>query len=165
MGRYATTSSFSELLPQHFSGDTTTSDTAGAAIVSRHIDRAEGIVNGCIAARYDPSAWTSGTVPPSVITITEDIASWFVIRATYVQDSQVKNEIYNEYKKAQEFLDQIKAGTFSLTDTNGSLIATRASGRILSSTDSYTNVFDLDAPENWDVSTAQKDDMKSSRED
>ena len=53
MGKYATTTSIPNLLPQFLAGNTSASDTAGTALFSKHIDRAESRVDSCITGAED----------------------------------------------------------------------------------------------------------------
>ncbi len=147
--------------------NTTTSDTAGEAIFTRHIDRAEGIVKSYCAARFDLSGFRVGTtttnVPPILRTLTEDIASYFAMRGSYVQDGNQKQAYLEEYKMAMETLEQIRDGKMTLADTTGAAVGTR-SGRYISSTQNYTPVFDLDEPESWQVDSDKQDDMNEARQ-
>lgn len=167
MGEYATTSSISELLPSFLAGNTTTSDTAGVALFSRHIDRAEGVVKSYCGARYDLSGLRVGTtttnVPPLLRTLSEDIASYFAMRGSYVQDGNQKQAYLDEYKLAMDTLNLIRRGELKLADTSGAELAGR-SGRYVSSTQNYSPVFDLDEPESWSVDKDKLDDMESARE-
>ena len=166
MGSYATTTSISELIPNFLSGNTTSSDTAGTSIFSRHIDRAEGIVNGCVTARYSLpfiTATTTTNVPPILRTITEDLACYFALRGAYTQDGQNKNAYYTDYKTAMETLDGIKNGTVKLAYTDGSLVPTVSTNRFLSSTEGYTPVFGLDDPRVWKRDSDEIDDQEDAR--
>ena len=166
MGDYATTSSISELVPGYLVGNTSTSDTAGVAVFSRHIDRAEGMVKSFASARYDVSAFRVGTtttnVPPMLRTLAEDIASWYAIRGSYVQDGGRKQEYLSSFEIAADTLKDLRDGKIKLAYTDGSEVPPR-SARFLSSTDGYTPVFGLDAPESWAVDEDQLDDMSSAR--
>ena len=167
MGIYATTTSISELVPQYLVGNTTTSDTAGTNIFSRHIDRAEGLVNSFVGARYDASAFRVGTtttnVPPILRTLSEDIASWLAFRGSYVQDGARRQEYLGSYESAMKMLADIRDGKTKLAYTNGAEVPPRTSARYLSSTEGYTPVFGLDDPESWAVDPDQIDDMASDR--
>lgn len=167
MGSYATTTSISELLPQFLAGNTTTSDTAGVAIFSRHIDRAEGVVNSYCGARYDMSGLRVGTtttnVPPMVRTLTEDLASYYAMRGSYVQDGNQEQKYLDKFESAMATLKDIRDGDLKLALTSGALLAVR-SGRFISSTQDYSPVFDLDDPESWAVDKDKLDDMQEARE-
>lgn len=167
MGSYATTTSISELLPQYLAGNTTTSDTAGTNIFSRHVDRAEGIVTTYIASRYDPSAFvvstTTTNVPPIVRALSEDLASWWSIRGTILQGTPLGQEREAAYKRAWEVLDELKKGEINLTYTTGSSVPARAA-RFRSSTDGYSHIFHLDDPRNWKVDRDQVDDIADTRD-
>lgn len=161
MGSYATTTSLSELIPNFLSGNTTTSDTGGTAQFSRHIDRAESIVNSYITARY---SLPFTTVPPVVRTLSEDIACYFAVRSAYTQDGQNLNQYYPEYKEALKSLESIRSGDIKLSLTDGSLIPTLSTNRFLSSTKEYAPIINLDDPENWRVDPNQLEDIADGRE-
>lgn len=159
MGLYATTTSISELLPNYLKSNTTTSDTYGTAVFSRHIDRAEGVVNSFLAARY---ALPFTTVPPIVRTLSEDLASWFAARGAYAQDSQLRQEYLDRFDDAVDMLREIRDGKLKVALTNGSLVSPQSTSRFLTSTD-YSHVFNLDEPESWGVDADQIDDMENAR--
>lgn len=146
MGSYATTTSLSELFPGFLSGNTTTSDTAGANQFSRHIDRAESVVNSYLTARY---SLPFTTVPPILRTISEDLALYFLVRSAYTQDGQNKNQYHDEYKWAMTQLDKIGKGEIKLALTDGSIVAPNTAARIISSDTNYTRIFGKDDPDQW----------------
>ncbi len=152
MGRYATSSSISLLLPNWLNGNTTSSDTYGADIWSTSADRAEGYVNAAIVARYDPSTWTStGTpvIPPLVRKITEDLACLYAVRSAITQDASVKNANLAEWEKAEATLFEIRDGLIKLADTQGALVPTRSGTRFMSSTQGYNHIFGMDNERTW----------------
>ena len=154
MGLYATTSSISELLPNFLRGNTTTSDTAGVNLFSRHIDRAEGVVNSYIRARYSLpfiTATTTTNVPPIIRTLTEDITCWYTARASYAQDSQLRQEYLDTFKGAMETLGEIRDGELKLAQTAGTAATVLSANRMLSSTEGYQSTFDMDKPSAWEV--------------
>mgnify|MGYP001603168569 CR=1 FL=1 len=162
MGSYATTTAISELLPQYLVGNTTTSDTAGMNIFSRHVDRTEGIVNAYISARYDILALTSTTLPPILRAITEDIASFMSLRGTILQNSDLGTERKQAYDRAWKDLEALRDGDIKLAATNGTEVATRTA-RMLTSTD-YSHIFNLDDPQSWKVDDDQVDDIGDTRD-
>ena len=166
MGVYATTTSISELLPRYLSGNTTTSDTAGTNIFSRHVDRAEGIVMTYAGVRYDVSgfrvATTTTNVPPLLRSLAEDIACWYAARGSYVQDGQLKQEYADKYREMLVQLEEIRDGKTGLAYTDGAAVPPRST-RFVSNTQTYTPVFDMDGPETWDVDPDQLSDIESDR--
>lgn len=160
MGTYATTSSLSQLIPNFLSGNTTTSDVAGTGMFSRHIDRAESIVNTYVTARY---SLPFTTIPPVLRTLSEDLACYFAVRSAYTQDGQNTNQYYPEYKEAIKTLEAIQKGDLKLALTDGSVIPTATNNRYISSTENYTPVFGPDDPENWKVDPDQVDDQANAR--
>jgi hypothetical protein len=166
MGRYATTTSISVLMPHFLAGNTTTGDTYGAAVFSKAADRAEAEVNAAITARYDPSTWTTtGTpaLPPLVVKLAEDLACLYSMRSVMVQDSQIKNPNLAEWAKAQDTLDLLREGKVKLTYTDGSTVPTKADGRMGTSTD-YPHITNLDDENAWGVASTRLDDIASERD-
>jgi len=160
MGTYATTTSISILLPYVLKGNTTTTDTIGAANFSHHIDRAEGLVNGYITARY---SLPFSVVPPIIRTISEDIACYYFIRSTYPQDGERKNEYADSFKLAIGQLEAIRDGKTPLSATNGSLIPQITSGKFISSTQNYAPTFNEDSPDDWDIDPDKDSDIGAGR--
>ena len=162
MGLYATTTSFTELLVRFYKNNTTSSDTTGVAIAVKHIDRAEGTVNAALTRRY---AIPFATVPPEVRRISEDIATYYLIRACNYQDGKTTKHAYlEEFKTAFDDLKNIADGKSRLSLTDGSLLPIKASSRILSSTEDYTPIFGLDPAKNWERDPDEIDDQENSRE-
>ena len=160
MGLYATTTSLSELLPFFLSGNTTTSDTAGTNIFSRAIDRAESIVNSCVISRY---SLPFTTVPPLVRTLTEDIASYFTVRASYIKDGELRQEYLDDFLEAKENLKQLKDGTAKLTLTDGSLLPALTTSKFLSSSEGHGQIFGVDSATAWKVDADKIEELKDSR--
>jgi hypothetical protein len=166
MGRYATSTSISLLLPNWLSTNTTTGDTYGTNIWSLSSDQAEGEVNASLVARYDPSTWTSTgspAIPPLVIKLTQDLACLYAVRAAMTQDTQIKNANWDSWERAHQTLQDIRDGLTKLTYTDGSLVPTRSTSKIISSTISYPHIFALDNERSWNVGANQIDDIKSER--
>jgi len=159
MGLYATTTSFTNLIPNLLAGNST-ADSAGVDALNAHITRAESVVNSYNSSRY---SLPFTTVPPLVRTLSEDLASYFHIRGVSVQDGQRDNPWYTSYKLALEMLKDIKDGGMGLSLTDGSVLSPNSSSKFLSSTDGYAQTFNLDAPENWDVDSDRKDEIADGR--
>ena len=155
MGKYATTTSFTNLLP-FFLASNSASDTTGVGIISAHIDRAEAVVNSYLVARYDVRSWTQtsasgANVPPMVRTVAEDLTSYYSIRGAHVKDGEISNKSLPDYKEIMGTLKMMADGKMALADTNGSLVATRSASMFLSNTKDFAPTFDLDDPEKWKV--------------
>lgn len=159
MGIYATTTSFPSLIPNLLAGNST-ADSAGVDALSAHITRAESIVNSYLSARY---SIPFTVVPPIVRTLSEDIASYFHIRGVSVQDGQRDNPWYSSYKLALDMLQDIKDGKTQLSLTDGSSVGPISTSRFLSSTDGYSQTFNLDSPDNWEVDSDRLDDIEDGR--
>lgn len=146
MGIYATTTSLSVLLPGFLRDNTTTTDAEGVKHFDKHIDRAEGVVNGYCGQRY---SLPFVTVPPLVRAITEDIAVYFTIRGTLNQDGKVRNVYLDDYKLAMNTLQKIADGELALFDTSGTAVDALSSHRFLSSTQNYDPIFGNDDAKSW----------------
>jgi hypothetical protein len=162
MGTYTTFTSLLTVLPGL--PQTTTSSpqyTDTSVIIGAHITRAENIVNSMIARRYSVP-WTVGSVPPMVVTLTEDIATYLSYRSFYSQDNQNKTEHFTELKTiAFELLQKIVDSEIDLVDTAGSLVSERAasdySSMVDSNTRSYQPFFDIDDSLDQDFDADLKD--------
>jgi len=160
MGAYATTTSLPQLMPFFLKQNTTTADADGVAIFAKHIDRAEGVVNAAVTAKYSLPITPT---PPILITLTEDIACYYATRGAYTQDGQNKNEYMTEYKSAMDILKQIIKGDIKLSLTDGSLVPVNSSSRFLASTENYTPIFGLDDPTEWQRDPNEIDDQARAR--
>lgn len=127
---------------------------------SRHIDRAESIVNTFLVSRY---SLPFNPVPPIVRTLSEDLACYFAVRSAYTQDGQNKNQYFTEYKEAMKTLDLLQKGDMNLAYTDGSDVPIN-SQRYISSTENYTQIFGIDDPMNWKVDPDQVADQENARE-
>jgi len=159
MGIYATTTSFTSLIPNILASNST-ADSAGVDALSAHITRAESIVNSYVSARY---SLPFTTVPPIVRTLSEDIASFFHIRGVSVQDGQRDNPWYLSYKLALEMLQDIKDGKVQMSLTDGSALSPASTSRFISNTESYAQTFNLDSPESWELDSTRADDIEDGR--
>ena len=162
MGRYATTTSISQLLPNFLKGNTTTSDTEGTAIFSRHIDRAEDVIDGYLAARY-ATPFSTSSVPPLVKTWTEDIASYNALRATYAQDGQIRQDYVDAFKSAETQMMNAAAGGIVLILSDGTFAPTRQTTRLLSTTEGYTPIFGRDDETAWKRDDDEISDTETER--
>jgi len=163
MGLYLSTTAISLILPGYLKGNTSTSDTAGVNIFSRQIANAESKVNSVIGARYDITAFTSGSIPPLLTKLTEDIAVYNVILLSgYRADD--RNEYLDDYKNANETLNQIIAGEINLTFTDGSLVSVKSTKRFLSSTKDYTPIAGLDSETSWKRDSDEISDQSDARD-
>ena len=146
-------------LPQTTTSTPQYTDTS--MILSANIVKAENIINGKIARRYSVP-FSSTAVPPLVITLTEDIATYLSYRSFYSQDNQNKTEIFSELKDtALAILDQLSKSEMDLVDTSGSLLSERSSAdyssMVDSNTRSYQPLFDIDDPLDQDFNQDLKD--------
>lgn len=160
MSVWLTTTSFNTLLVRFYKGNTTSSDTAGVEIVTTHMDRAEAVVMSAVAARY---SMPFTTVPPEVRRIAQDIASYYIIRASTFQEGKEKNRMLEEFKVAFDDLKAIMEGDRKLTLTDGSLLSVKADARMTSNTISYTPIFGKDDPKSWQRDVDEITDQENAR--
>ena len=168
MGRYATTTSFTDLLPFYLRANTSTSDTAAVNLISAQIDRAEQMVDSFLVARFNVAAWTTtsasgANVPPMVRTLSEDLASWRVIRGAYVKDGEIENKTLKDFEDAKELLKSIASGELGLAYTDGTLVAPLSTQRYLSDNKDFAPIFNLDEPEAWAVDPDRLDSITADR--
>jgi len=161
MGSYATTTSLPLLLPNYLNDNSTSFDSGGSDMFSKHIDRAESVVNSALSARY---SLPFTTIPPIVRTLSEDIALYFLIRGSYVQDGNVKQEYVESYNWAIDELEKLRKGEIKLSLTDGTLVPVNSNFRFLSSSENYKPIINIDGAENWNPNQAQTDDVADSRE-
>lgn len=161
MGTYATTTSFVTLLSQFYKNNSATFDASGKAAVTTAISRAEATVNSALARRY---SLPFSAVPPEVSRITEDIASYYLIRSSHWQSSgNEKNAYLEEFKMAFEDLKELANGDRGLADSTGAIIETNATGLYKSSQYGNTPIFDVDEPETWAVDADRLDSISDAR--
>jgi len=159
MGTYATTTSFGTWLVG------TTLDAATTSQVGQCITWAENEVNKMLAKRYDVSAWVSGSVPPHVRGMTEQLATGFYFRTGARGGKEAFQRADAFIKPVMENLKELAEGRLELVDTAGSLILPRGSAPgVLSSTDGYTSTFAEDDPLLWRVDPDKLDDIASDRD-
>lgn len=159
MGAYATTTSFTVLLPNFLKGNSA-SDTAGVAMLSAHISRAENKVNAYLSTRY---ALPFTSVPPLIRDLSEDIACYYAIRGSYTQDGQRDNKYLDDFKEAISTLEEIRDGKTHLVLTDGTAVNPMASNRYLSSTKDYAPTFNLDTTTAWKTDSDRLSDIEDER--
>lgn len=164
---YATSTSILLLLPGLPQTTSTNGYTETVALIDPHITRADNIINGKIAQRYSISGFnTSGSVPPMLKTLSEDIASYFTYRSLYSSDNQNFNEWTDKFKMAVEMLDQIRESELDLVNSTGAIIPDRTTAtidKIISTTEDYQPFFDIDEPTDWKNDEDREDEVKDAR--
>jgi len=111
-----------------------------SALVGDYIVDAENEINLMVSRRY-ATPFAAASVPPSIRTITRDIASHRTMVATYAKDN-INETSYVTYDRAYELLELIQKGKLDLKDTAGSVIAELgAASKIDSNTDAYVPTF------------------------
>lgn len=135
--------------------------------IDKHIVRADNLINSKIAYRYNISGFnTSGSVPPLIQSLSEDIASYYTYRSEFSSDGQNENAWTDKFDQAIAMLDEIRGGTMDLIDSTGSLIAVLASSTvdlISSNTEDYTPFFGEDTVTSWKVDSDKLSSLSDSR--
>jgi len=160
MANFATTTSLQTLMVG------ITWDTATSALANKCITHAEDkFILPILSVRYDISGWTAGTVPPSVISMSEEIAMGLMARymsrgskESLTRAKEIIDPVMIQLNKIAEF----KAHLF---DSNGSLIPDLSTGAyfIKSNTEDYHNTFNVDDPVDWGIDADQLDDIATER--
>ena len=163
---YATTTTIFTLLPGLPATSVAASGhTETAAIIDEHIVRADNLINGKIAARYDVSGLdTTTSVPPMLKSIAEDISCYFTFRSIYGGDNANINDWIDKYDLALDWLNEIRNGEMELLDSSNDVIPERSTSHdnmVASTHDDYASAFNYDDVLNWKVD----DDLIDSIED
>lgn len=147
---YCSVSSILLILPGLPQTSTDAGYSVSAAVIGRHITRADGLIDASISKRY---AVPISPTPPLLASLSEDITSYYSYRSFYTQDNYNKNDYLAELKDdAIKTLNDIREGVINLVDTAGSMIAetTSAESSIVdSTTKDYQPFFDVDDDLEW----------------
>ena len=162
---YSTNTTITLLLPGLPQTTTATGHSATIAVIDQHIARADNIINGKIAMRYNVSSLASN-VPPLLKTISEDITSYYSYRSFFSSDNQNFNDWTDKFKEAMALLDEIREGDMSLVDSSGNIIdeiSTSQVDKIESTTQNYQSFFDEDDVTEWAVDSDKLDSIEDNR--
>lgn len=153
---YADTATVLLIVP----GITTAGDAAAASALNEHVRRADGLINGKLARRYDVP-FTSTSVPPLVRRIAEDISAADLFKSMFSRDSQNKNDNLEENKKdALILLDEIRDSKIDLVNTAGSLLTEKSTDTLVdASTENYHPIFDVGSATSWSIDSDRIDDI------
>jgi hypothetical protein len=133
------------LMPILAQTNTATGFSATVSKLALHITRAEAIVNGSIARRYDVSGFSSGSHPPILKALTEDITAYLYLKPQFTGDNQNNNEWVESYLTAEKYLKDLKDGNCDLLDENNNVIDERTDAsedRVESNTEDFNMTFD-----------------------
>lgn len=160
MGRFATTTSLQIITIG------TTYDTATTALVDKCITQGESKILGALAVRYDTGSWTSGSVPPLVITLSENLGAAYFYRA----NGRGGKESFERYKVFRDEVEEtlkalVEDRTQSLYDSTGSLLPDLSTGAYMvkSTTMDYNPIFDLDTATAWEINSDQLTEIDTDR--
>lgn len=163
---YSTATSILVVLPGFPQTTTSEGYSETTVLLDKHISRADSLINGKIAERYDVSNFTSD-VPPLVRLLSEDITSYYAMRSQFSGDNQNRNEWIDKYEMALDELNEIRDGKASLVNTAGSLISERetssSDGRVDSNTEDWTPAFDVDDTLDQKFDSDRLDDIAGNR--
>lgn len=137
------------------------------ALISSHITRADSMIDGKCARRYDvPFAETSTSTPPLIQTLSQDLAAYYTYRSKFTGDNANKFEYLDTLMQiALETLNQIQEGKMDVVGTGGAVVSeVSSSSKIYSSTESYTPAFDVDDEFDWKFDTDRIDAIRSARQ-
>jgi len=162
---YSSVTSILGFIPDLPQTNTMAGYTATAAIITAHITRADNLINAKISNRYDVSAFVSNP-PPLLISLSEDITTFYTFRSLYSSDNQNFNEWTDKFKDAITMLTEIHDSEMDLVGSTGSVLPERtetAHIMIDSNTKNYTPAFGEDDSLDWSVDSEKLSDLTSDR--
>lgn len=136
-----------------------------SVVVSRHITRADALIDSKISKRYSTPI---SPTPPLLASLSEDIVVYYSYRSFYTQDNSNKTDYFNELRDgALKVLDEIREGKIDIVNTAGSLIEERSdeatSGVLDSTNKDYQPFFDVDDEFDWHFDSDLLDDIAGNR--
>ena len=163
---YSTNTTIIQNYPGFPQSTTSPGYTATLALINLNITRSDNLINSKVAVRYDVSSWTV-TVPPMVQSLSEDIATYYTMRASFAGDSTAVNEWADRYKEAIAMLDQIRDGDMDLVDSTGNLldeVSDADPGSVSSTTMDYAPTFGEDDDLSMVIDTDKLDALDDDRD-
>lgn len=151
---YSTSTSILSQLPGLPQTSGASGYTSTLSLIASHITRADNLINGKIASRYDVSSFndTTTSIPPLLTSISEDIAAYYTFRSQFSGDNYNINEWVEKYQECIQKLDEIRNGDMDLVDTDHNLIGGSSTTlTIQSNTDTFTPTFDEGPVLDWSV--------------
>ena len=161
---YASTTSILLVVPGLPQTTTATGYTACAAVVDRHIARADALINSKISKRYSTPITPT---PPLLASLSEDITTYYSYRSFYSQDNYNKYDNFDELKNmALDTLEQLRQGEIDLVDSSGGVIPEREGGEVSildSNTKDSPSFFDIDDSTEWKFNDDLMDTVEDGR--
>lgn len=151
---YCSASDIRELLPK------ITTAVMSDTVVGHFITKADAFIDSKIAARY---ALPLTATPEIIKSLSADIASYYIMRREFTQDSQNKSQWTDEYSKALTVLDAIAAGKTQLLYPTTNVAIPVRTGALASTTGDYTPTFNVDDPECQSVDPTRLDAISEER--
>lgn len=139
--------------------------TATLSIIDGNISRADNLINAKLAQRYDVSSFAT-SVPPLVKSLSEDISTYYTLRAEFSGDNKNVNEWAEKFKDSIDILNEIRDGTIDLVDSSGNVVderSTSVESMISSNTKDYAPTFGEDGDLNQSVDSTKLDDLEDAR--
>lgn len=142
-------------------------DTATSALMSKMITHAENECNKYISKRYDVAAFTTTSIPPLLVSLSETLAEGYY----FLRNSRGGGKDSVAYgkeliKQAQDNLKLIADRKLDLLDSTGAPVDefANASFRLVSSTTNYASTFNEDDELDWKIDEDKLDDIDSERQ-
>ncbi len=166
MGAYITITSVLTMMPQLPQATASSGWTGTTNLISNTVSFAEDKVNSYLAVKY---TLPFTTVPPLVRSEALKLAVYYTYKYQYSSDNQNANAFVEiedgSSNSVFKNLEEIRDGKLRLTDTSGSLVAFKASGRgFRSNRGEFTPVFDMDSVTSSQVDESLLDTITSSRD-
>jgi len=160
---YSTVTSILLIVPNLPQTTTAAGYSISSQVITKHISRADAIINGKISSRYDVPVLDA----PLLTQISEDITAYFTYRSFYTQDNYNRSEYFDELRTmALQTLEQIREAKIDLVDSAGGIVPEK-SDENYASVDSTTrgemSFFDTDDAFNWGFSNTRKDRINGRR--
>lgn len=113
-----------------------------SAALAHYINRADSVIDAKLASRYTVPL---SPIPEIIKTISTDLAIYEIVgkrMVTLVKD--VENDWPSRFKEANDLLDKIATGEFTLVASGGTILSTLTTNLVWSNTQNYTPTFNED---------------------
>jgi len=124
-----------------------------SSLLAKAIVKADAEIRAAFSSDLLAALDALETTPAIIKSLTEDIASYYVMRGLYSGKIPSTNEWINRYKEAKETLEKIAAGTLQIENIEVDV------GAIQSSTKDYKRTFDERDETNWKTDPNKLEDL------
>lgn len=140
-------------------GNPTESEYSGS-LIERTRKKASALIDVALERTYPAKIpFASGDVPVIIDSLANDFATYYCLRAKHTGPVPLSEEKKEEYwDKPFALLESIAKREKAIPELTSSL-----KRKILSTTQSYSPVFDMDKPEDWAVDSDLKDKIADDR--